>query len=334
MSRCIFKLGDQRKFMKAVKTQIGCSWEEIAIKMGVSGRTLRDWQREVLLGKKEVLSKLSSLSGISLPLVIKEREEWWNTRAWSKKASNIRMKMYGPPGTPEGRSRGGKTSQLQRALNPDQYKGTGVIVRNSFNYPPESSRLAEFIGIMLGDGGVSKDQIKISLDMNADKEYVPVVMKLIQELFGKKPSLYNRKKFNVSTICLTGVNLVNYLISKGLCIGSKMKANIGVPKWIKSNSSYSKSCIRGLVDTDGCLFIHKYKHKLKEREYGYRNICFVSAIPRLMTDVKEQLQLLGYSPKGKGIKLFLYNQLEALRYLTEIGTSNPKNYSRWKLIKS
>lgn len=334
MSRYVFKQGDQRKFMRTVKIQIGSSWEEIAIKVGVSGRTLRDWQRETLLGKKEVLSRLSNLSGISLPPVIKEREEWWNTRAWSKKANNIRMKIYGPPGTPEGRSKGGKISQLKRTLNPEQYKGTGVVVRNSFNYPPESSRLAEFIGIMLGDGGVSKDQIKISLDMNADKEYVLVVMKLIQELFGKKPSLYNRKKFNVSTICLTGVNLVNYLISRGLCIGSKMKANVGIPKWIKSNSNYLKSCIRGLVDTDGCLFIHKYKYKLKEREYGYKNICFVSAIPKLMADVKKQLQLLGYSPKGKGVKLFLYNQQEALRYLREIGTSNPKNYSRWKLIKS
>lgn len=110
-----------------------------------------------------------------------------------EKASNIRMKMYGPPGTPEGRSKGGKISQLKRTLNPEQYRGIGVIVRNSFNYPSESSKLAEFIGIMLGDGGVSKDQIKISLDMNADKEYVIIVMKLIQELFGKKPSLYNRK---------------------------------------------------------------------------------------------------------------------------------------------
>lgn len=317
--------------MEAVKEKLGCRWEEIAIKVGVSGRTLRDWQREALLGKKEALSKLSSLSGIPLPPVIKEREEWWNTRAWSKKASNVRMKIYGPPGTPEGRSKGGKISQLRRTLYPELYRGTGVIVKNSFLYPHESTKFAEFVGIMLGDGGISKDQIKISLDMNTDKEYVPVVMELIQELFGKTPSLYNRKKFNVSTICLTGVNLVNYLIRKGLCVGSKMKANVGIPRWIKSDSNYSKSCIRGLVDTDGCLFIHKYKHKQREQEYGYRNICFVSAIPKLMTDVKEQLQLLGYSPKGKGIKLFLYNQQETLRYLREIGTSNPKNYFRWRL---
>lgn len=316
--------------MRAVKAKLGYSWEEVASKVGVSGRTLRDWQREILIGNKEILLKLSRLGGVSLPPVVEEREEWWNTRAWSKKASMIRIKMYGPPGTPEGRSKGGKISQLKRMLNPEQYKGTGITIKNVFSCPPESSKLAEFIGIMLGDGGISKDQVKISLDMNVDKEYAVIVVGLIQELFGKNPSVYTRKDFNVLTICLTGVNLVNYLVNKGLCVGSKMKANIGIPEWIKSDQSYSKSCIRGLVDTDGCLFIHKYRFKEKQ-EYRYKNICFVSAIPRLMADVREQLHLLGYTPKGKGVKLFLYNQHEANRYLNEIGTSNPKNLIRWRV---
>ncbi len=314
--------------MKSVKVKLNLSWEEIALKVGVSGRTLRDWQREILLGRKEILSKLSRLSGASLPPVIEERKEWWNTRAWSKRASKIRMEMYGPPGTPEGRSKGGTASQLRRTTNPELYKNSLIIFKNRFNYPLESPELAEFIGIMLGDGGVSRNQIKITLDMNVDKEYASVVRNMIKNLFGKDPSIYVRKDFNALTICLTGVDLVNYLVSKGLCIGSKMRANIGLPKWIKSNPTYSKLCIRGLVDTDGCLFIHKYRFKEKN-EYRYKNICFVSAIPKLMDDVRKQFKLLGYSPKGKGTKLFLYNQREAIRYLDEIGTSNPKNFIRW-----
>lgn len=330
MSRYVFKRGDQHKFMKAVKARIGDSWEEIASKAGVSGRTLRDWQREVIFGKKEVLSKLSRLSGVSLPPIVEERKEWWNTRAWSKRANKIRMKLYGPPGTPEGRSKGGKISQLHRKLYPEKYIGTRVILKNKFRFPENSTNLAEFMGIMLGDGGMSKDQIKITLDRNADGEYALVVRKMAKDLFGKNPSIYIRKECNALTICLTGVDLVDYLVNKGLCIGSKMKANIGIPEWIKFNLTYSKLCIRGLVDTDGCLFIHKYK--LKEKEYRYKNICFVSYIPNLMADVKEQLQLLGYTPKGKGTRLFLYNQNEAIKYFREIGTSNPKNVKRWKIV--
>lgn len=329
MSRFFFKQGDQRKFMKAVKTKLGRPWEEIALKVGVSGRTLRDWQREILLGKKEILSKLSRLSGISLPLVLEEREEWWNARAWSARANVIRMKMYGPPGTPEGRSKGGRISQLRRRINPNLYKDSGIIFRNTFNYPAESQEFAEFIGIMLGDGGMSSGQIKITLDMNVDKKYASIVQNMINNLFKRNPSLYIRKDVNVITICLTGVNLVNYLVSKGLCIGSKMRANIGIPKWIKSNPSYSKSCIRGLVDTDGCFFIHKYK--VNNKIYEYKKINFVSYIPQLMSDVENQLKSFGFTPKVRGVRLFLYNQHEALRYLKEIGTSNPKNYFRWRL---
>lgn len=328
--RCKFRAGDQKRFLNSVKDKLGFSWENIASDFGLSGRTLRDWRNETLLGQKEVLIGLSKKAKIPMPPVVEEKEEWWSAKAWSAKANAIRMKMYGPPGTPEGRSKGGKISQLKRILNPELYRGTGVIVRNSFNYPPESSRLAEFIGIMLGDGGISKDQVKISLDMNADKKYVPIVMELIQELFGKKPSLYNRKKFNVSTICLTGVNLVSYLINKGLCVGSKLRANIGLPDWIVENLDYSKACIRGLIDTDGCFFKHGYK--VKGKFYEYKKISFVSYIPQLIADVKKQLLLLGFHPKIQGGKrLFLYNQHEALRYLREIGTSNPKNYFRWRL---
>lgn len=314
--------------MKAVKAKLGYSWEEIASKAGVSGRTLRDWQREILLGKKEILSKLSRLSGVSLPLIVEEREEWWNTRAWSKKASIIRMKMYGPPGTPEGRVKGGKMSQLYRKLYPERYMGTNVVLRNTFNFPENTVALAEFIGIMLGDGGVGKYQAIITLDAKADKEYVNYVVSLMNSLFGVKPSLYLKKE-NVVAIHISGVELIGFLLTKGLCIGSKLRANIGLPDWIIENLNYSKACIRGLVDTDGCFFKHKYQ--VREKQYEYKKIAFVSYIPRLITDVKKQLLLLGFNPKIQGEKrLFLYNQSEAMRYLEEIGTSNPKNLERWK----
>ena len=111
-----FKAGNQRKFLNSVKERLGFSWEDIASDFGLSGRTLRDWRSETLLGQKEVLMRLSEKAGIPLPPVIEEKEEWWSARAWSEKANVIRMKMYGPPGTPEGRSKGGKISQLNRKL--------------------------------------------------------------------------------------------------------------------------------------------------------------------------------------------------------------------------
>lgn len=236
--------------------------------------------------------------------------------------------MYGPPGTPEGRSKGGKQSQLYRKLYPERYRGTHVILRNVFKYPKNSTAFAEFIGIMLGDGGIGKYQAIITLDAKADREYIPYVVNLMHSLFGVKPSLYTKRK-NVVAIHLSGIELINFLVSKGLCVGSKLRANIGLPTWIKESLNFSRACIKGLVDTDGCFFKHQYR--INGKQYAYKKIAFVSYISKLMADVKKQLDLLGFHPKVQGKKrLFLYNQDEAVRYLEEIGTSNPKNRERWK----
>lgn len=323
-----FKTGAQKNFLNSVKEKLGFSWEDIASGFGLSGRTLRDWRNETLLGQKEVLISLSKKTRIPLPPIVEEKEEWWSAKSWSARANVIRMKIYGPPGTPEGRSKGGKVSQLRRRLYPEKYAGTGVILRKKFIFPDDSAKLAEFIGIMLGDGGLDKYQAKIILDSVSDKNYVDFVASLINTLFKVKPSLYYRKKRAV-TVCISGSNFINYLVEKGLCVGNKLKANIGIPAWIKRNNEYSKACIRGLIDTDGCFFKHGYK--VKGKLYEYKKISFVSYIPQLMTDVYKQLLLLGFSPKIQdGKRLFLYNQNESIRYFKEIGTSNPKNIDRWR----
>lgn len=328
MSRCVFQPGDQRKFMSAVKEKFACSWEEIGNRVGLSARTLRDWRREVLLGKKETLQRFSLLTGFPLPHIIEERDEWWNAKKWQREANKIRLKIHGPPGTPAGRSKGGRNSQLRRKLYPERYAGSGIILGKTFNFPSDSVELAEFIGIMLGDGGVSKEQIKITLHRTDDQEYARYVCDMITRLFGVKASVYTYKNVNVSTICISGVELVKFLVKKGLCIGSKKRANIGLPNWVKTKREYIRASIRGLIDTDGCFFVHKYK--VKNKMYEYKKIGFVSYISQLMLDVQEGLLMLGFHPKRSGVRLFLYNQREALCYLQEVGTSNPKNIARWR----
>lgn len=328
MSRYVFKPGDQHKFMVNMKNKLACSWEKIGTKVGLSSRTLRDWQREILLGNKDVLHQLSLLSNIPLPIIVEEREEWWNAKKWQKEANRIRLKIHGSPGTTEGRSKGGKISQMRRLLYPERYAGTRTVLRKKLHIPAKSVRLAELIGILLGDGNLSKEQMKISLNLVDDKKFSEYVCEILFQLFGIKASVYTDKKYHVNTVCISSVELIEFLTKNGLCVGSKMKANVGIPSWIKCRPDYSRACIRGLVDTDGCFFIHKYK--VNNKTYEYKKISFVSYIPKLMEDVKNQLISLGFTPKVQGAKrLFLYNQQEAKRYLEEIGTSNPKNFIRW-----
>lgn len=71
------------------------------------------------------------------------------------------------------------------------YKFCSLACSNNFNknglkqikLPPYDKLLAEFVGICLGDGCVSKYQTGITLNEVADKKYIPYVIHIIDLLF-------------------------------------------------------------------------------------------------------------------------------------------------------
>jgi len=119
----------------------------------------------------------------------------------------------------------------------------------TFNKPKASDELAEFIGIMLGDGHADKFQISITLNSIADANYIHFVINLCKGLFKHIPRVLKRKKGNAKVIYYYGVNLVKYLVSLGLIPGNKVKNQVGVPSWISDNFNYKVACLRGLMDT-------------------------------------------------------------------------------------
>jgi len=126
-------------------------------------------------------------------------------------------------------------------------------------HPKHSERLAEFCGFMLGDGAITKNFISVSLNGTTDVEYGHFVGKLVESLFGVKLHLYHRPDSNVGIYTFNGVKLTEYCNKLGLVTGHKIRQQIDIPEWIKKNKKYSIACVRGLVDTDGCIFQHKYK---------------------------------------------------------------------------
>ncbi len=66
--------------------------------------------------------------------------------------------------------------------------------------------------------------------------------------------------------------------------GPKSKQNISVPKWIKQNKNYSSHCLRGLLETDGSIYIDR----------GYKMVNFVTIIKSLSKDVSEMINNLGF----------------------------------------
>lgn len=212
-----------------------------------------------------------------------------------------------------------KNSWLKRRENPLIWKK----YVNSITQPKESEKLAEFIGIVLGDGGLSRFQCFIYLNSDTDKDYAIYVAKLITELFSLLPTIIKHKKYKLLRVSVSSVNMIEYLLQKGLRLGNKVRLQVEVPVWIWSKSEYIKACIRGLIDTDGCFAIHK--HTVNGKAYSYPKIAFTNSSLPILDFVYQGLKRLGFTPyKYLNKKIWLYNQREVRRYLDEVGTRNYK----------
>lgn len=194
--------------------------------------------------------------------------------------------------------------------------------------------LAEFFGIMMGDGGINNLwQITITLNAVADARYARRVSGLCKKLFGVSPSVRRRKESKTLVISLASTSVVDFLISQGLPRGDKIKNGIKVPDWILGKLLYQKACLRGLVDTDGCLFIHK--HRVLGNLYKNIGLSFRNCSPNLIFWVATTLEELGIMAHitSRGSDVCIYQADAVVKYLKVVGTSNSRIelvYKKWR----
>ncbi|MFH0831182.1 MAG: hypothetical protein V1895_03930 [Parcubacteria group bacterium] len=195
--------------------------------------------------------------------------------------------------------------------------------------PAKNELLAEFIGIILGDGGISKYQICISLGSKTDRAYVKVIVEIIKRLFGVKPTTSETKKENVINIVISRKKIVEFLLSNGLVIGNKVKQQVGVPSWIIQNRRYALACVRGLMDTDGCIF--RETHFYKNKAYSYPRMSFVNhSIPlcSFMFEVLRKAGIMARFRSNRAVTIELPNDVR--KYKCIVGFNNPKHAERYR----
>lgn len=316
-------------FLQTVKSRTGRPWSYLAREVGnIHPRTLREWRRGTFTPSLETLEKLAAAAGINLPPVEQQLTNYWYVPRAAQLGGQRTYELYGALGTPAGRRLGGLRSMQMR-----QQRGDKLATAKEISHPQPSENLAEFIGIVLGDGGTTPFQVTISLHREDDKLYVNYVGKLIEELFHVTPSFSFREA--VCSIVISRVKLVTFLKTMGLPIGSKVKHQVGVPNWILTNNSYSRACIRGLIDTDGCFYVDR--HRYKEKLYLNPGLNFTNRSLPLLRFCKIKLEGFGFTPRQTSkFSIALRKEAEIARYLKEIGTSNPKvenKYLRYKQEK-
>ncbi len=206
-----------------------------------------------------------------------------------------------------------------------------------------SAELAEFIGILAGDGHVTqhgpgnRNKIAIYLNLVDEKEYAEYIRKLALKLFNAKLWSKNYKHDTTLLLAIRSQCVFSFLEQIGF---RKKRCIITIPEWIIENEDFARAFIRGLFDTDGCIALKRNhgKHQF------YPVVDITSKDKTLIEYVSIWSKRQGiphwHGPDHKYDKRTNKNstnykfQVNGYKncqvWFSVIGTSNPKNKKRWE----
>jgi hypothetical protein len=293
--------------------------------LGVSARTLRDWRKGKFTIPQSDCATLMKIAGLDLDIPPDSTlDDYWYAPAAAKKGGLAYMRTYGSLGDRISRKMGGRRSyEIRKFAERDIF--TSKVIRS----PEKSVDLAEFLGILIGDGGVTRYQVTVSLSSLVDTDYVPYVVNLGNTLFGIEPLVRYETDENCVSIIYSSARLVKFLEQQDLRPGNKLRNGLDMPTWVTQNRDYAIACTRGVFDTDGCVFAER--HKIKGKLYSYPRLSFVSASMQLLGTVYDIFLSLGFKPNLRYRRVNLELRHDIASYFAIIGTSNPKHLRRWRL---
>lgn len=166
-------------------------------------------------------------------------------------------------------------------------------------------RLAEFIGVVLGDGHIHKFPRTESLEIlsNANNSgFIKRYKDLVKIIFGKKATVSTKGESNC-----TRIRIYEKHISKRLNIpaGNRNKLNIQIPPWIWGKKELLISCLRGLYEAEGSFCVHKPTYTYKLIFYNYNK--------SLLNFVFTALKKLGFHPHKSQKKIQISRKDEVYR---------------------
>ncbi len=322
----IFPSGKQRTFIEAVMRRSGKSCDQLARVVDVSGRTVRDWRREKYKMSLVFAQKLSRFGDVALPRPLNTQRRYAHLGEAGKLGGQTIVAKYGVVGGDQEKR---KSAWQAWWSAKGKYLPSKILhKRKPITYPRPSNKLAEFFGILMGDGGMSARQVVVTLHSKTDKLFAGYYRRLSYELFGVWPRVVKLKKAQAIHLVISRTDLVEWCHQRGLPIGHKIKQGLDIPIWIKKNPLYARFCLRGLVDTDGSVFAHRYWAGGKR--YSYKKLDFCSLSMPLLQSAHAIFKANGMTPYiSQGKKLRLESQKDIARYFQVIGSSNPKHLKRY-----
>lgn len=195
---------------------------------------------------------------------------------------------------------------------------------------------AEILGIMLGDGGIYLDKKKkFHTTISFNKKEI-CYLNYVKMLFEKHfyPYSFGINELKDEFLLRNVSKCVGMaLISMGLKEGNKVKNKVEIPEWIFSEKRFILSLLKGVFDTDGCIY----------RKYGnYSQIQFKSGCFQFTMSIRKALTALNFNPtkiqkelnhkNTFGWKIYLTKQAEIKHFFREVKPANKKHVLRYHNI--
>lgn len=183
-----------------------------------------------------------------------------------------------------------------------------------------NEKLAEILGILNGDGHISKYNYEICVVGNAlEKDYCSHIKNLLEATFNLKSTL--KKEATTFKLRIYSKELSNLLVNKyRLPIGKKTR-RLHIPQEVFNSKTLLMSYIRGLFDTDGSIYIRRGKDLV---------LNIKSADKIFLGEIKEVLRKQGFHPSLSNKNLNLYRRNEIAEFIKIVKPSNYKHLKKYQ----
>lgn len=207
--------------------------------------------------------------------------------------------------------------------------------------------LSEFIGAFIGDGCLSSYPIKKGLykaeviqftgGWSKDNLYYrKIIGSIIKKNFKIELRVYHRKDDDTVRAYTYNKKVINFLRSLHFSFGPKANTVV-IPTSIVNNKKLSISCVRGIFNTDGCVYRRyskKYNRHNKVYSY-YKIIQFKSNSVLLIEQIKTILNNLKIKTNRiikdeKAYVLRVTSQQEVNKFISTIKLNHQYHINRIK----
>jgi len=205
---------------------------------------------------------------------------------------------------------------------------------------PLTEKLCEFVGAVIGDGcidshvdnkGKSKYHINITGNAELDKDYLTnVIPSIAKDMFNINSYVYFRSDSKTVILNFYSKTLFALLTRRFYFPIGKKTSTIKIPEEIlNSNEKCVFAAIRGIFDTDGCVFIDR--RKIYNKHYPRITLTIVSEplFLQLKNFLKDYFTLYTrYYAKRNSHCLEIYGHEQLTKWMQLIGFSNKRHLNK------